>query len=761
MEHDRLGSKDLVTKDVSVEDLSASPVANDRASGPEVRRIHLVAIGVSRFKQHGLARLPGADNDAEDFQNLLLKLGDNTVTVVRDYQATRENIETALKSVPADPSLHLIVYISTHGVLYRDRQTETISHYLMSHESQLRDFADKGVPFVNLEPEAMKTRAFLSLVHSHPALNKLIIVDACYAGHARWDFTNPGPSGSLSRTIVLAACGSRELAYEGRNGRFTSAVLQAIGELWELGRRFAVSKVHTEALNLLDSDPHFDGQQECQMFHIAGEGDFWFEPPNGQPSLTDSELKQEKAKVLFAKAKIARLNDRLSKARNLANEARRHYPEARDIDIFLAELEADEQRNSYNWEAQRQIEILRTDIRQSIARKDWRRADRAVSTLQGIENSGSVWISGHEIEDWRAEILVLEARETLAKKSAALAGKELERLQSDLRRTWLEGRPLDGIQILNRVRQLYPTLTPALNELRDKTRGECANLAYRIAAEVRGLAQVGRFDEAFRLADQYGSLADYCPEWLECLKVLGFWRQQWKDSVEPALALAGEGRYLDALRRLDELTLDIGFPGVEDLRLEWDAHIPITATTELHWDGLKYVRLPSGAWLSQTPITVQAFVAVFARKVIIRTPGQRPTEPIVNTAYVAAEAYCRAVGGRLPSSAEWISAARAHPDWPYPCGPTISPKYARYAADSLVAVMRYPKTRNGYYDLSGNVWEWCNDEPRLGSRKRTVVGGSFHSTAQELRLDFKTEKEPTAHDDVGFRCVLKEPRAAR
>ncbi len=90
------------------------------------------------------------------------------------------------------------------------------------------------------------------------------------------------------------------------------------------------------------------------------------------------------------------------------------------------------------------------------------------------------------------------------------------------------------------------------------------------------------------------------------------------------------------------------------------------------------------------------------------------SEPVTNVSWFAAQAYCEARGGRLPSEREWeLAAAASATQQDARRDPAfrqvILSWYARSAATRIGAVGRGPANLWGIRDLHGLIWEWVLD----------------------------------------------------
>jgi formylglycine-generating enzyme required for sulfatase activity/tetratricopeptide (TPR) repeat protein len=123
---------------------------------------------------------------------------------------------------------------------------------------------------------------------------------------------------------------------------------------------------------------------------------------------------------------------------------------------------------------------------------------------------------------------------------------------------------------------------------------------------------------------------------------------------------------------------------------------------------------------------------------------------------------------RLPTEAEWEYACRAGTTTPYSCGATITAAQANFKIGGPAKptpVGSFAANSWGFYDMHGNVHEWCADWYKEyaatdavnptgpeGGKCRVLRGGSFTNQASYLRSAHRSYDEPSVRgSDFGFR----------
>ena len=176
-----------------------------------------------------------------------------------------------------------------------------------------------------------------------------------------------------------------------------------------------------------------------------------------------------------------------------------------------------------------------------------------------------------------------------------------------------------------------------------------------------------------------------------------------------------------------------------------------------------------------------------------------PSMPVVNVTWAESQAFCSALGGRLPTEAEWEYAARGGSETARYGPLDLIAWYAdnsgrdrlnsknmssegllgRLKANGNIAhpVAGKQPNRFGLYDMLGNVWEWCGDwygedyykqevktdptGPSSGE-DRVLRGGSSLSVPWYVRASYRYKNSPTTRFVIiGFRCIREPNSPAR
>lgn len=184
-------------------------------------------------------------------------------------------------------------------------------------------------------------------------------------------------------------------------------------------------------------------------------------------------------------------------------------------------------------------------------------------------------------------------------------------------------------------------------------------------------------------------------------------------------------------------------------------------SVQLTWLEVAGGVLPASRWRPAVPIADLAWSATpvtagDARELGLDVAGD-PAVPLTGLGLRAAEALAAALGGRLPTSAEWEWMAggglRRYP-WGDDEPETGRANLRGLGPGHATPAGAFPAgaTPDGVLDVAGNVWEWT--ATRVPGGGAVIRGGSWNSIALYARCGFTSEiPATTASPGIGLRVA--------
>ena len=299
---------------------------------------------------------------------------------------------------------------------------------------------------------------------------------------------------------------------------------------------------------------------------------------------------------------------------------------------------------------------------------------------------------------------------------------------------------------LDRISEECKTLTTSLSRKESELRGSASNEA-SLNAQLKELQNIRK-----KLSDEISVLQHKLSSYEIKQSSLKNQLDQAQDALRVARAEA-ESKQKEILALQSKLSASTISSGCKDAQM----------TFILKGASFKMIRVEGMGtpyYIGETQVTQALWKAVMGDDPSYFKGENRPVEQIswedckefikqLNT--LTGEKF------RLPKDAEWEYAAkggRGGHGYRYSGSDTIDEVawYDENADKGTHPVKTKKPNELGIYDMSGNVWEWCDDS---SGSNRVNRGGSWGSAATYCRVAFRNGGSPSGrYDDVGFRLAL-------
>lgn len=141
-------------------------------------------------------------------------------------------------------------------------------------------------------------------------------------------------------------------------------------------------------------------------------------------------------------------------------------------------------------------------------------------------------------------------------------------------------------------------------------------------------------------------------------------------------------------------------------------------------------------------------------------PWNLADKPVVGVSWFEASAYAMWAGKQLPTEAMWEKAARGTDERLYPWGnkvpDDVRANFGEHIGETTsVRKYAFAKSPYGVCDMSGNVWEWCDNWWDENKDKKVIRGGSWLDEPKDLEVTVRSGVDPWYwYNIVGFRCAM-------